>query len=213
MNQLIQPNYAINIKAGLCLKYSRSVFGIDAVYDPAWQAWQKVQYRHEDKNFPDASVPVWFDWWGKLPGDTVKKQYGHVAVRDKSGIIWSSPLSGIGRAWFNSIEDLVKAFGNGMKYVGWSEDINNVRVVQEEEITMPDEAAVYNQFKAFGSGNPSQEQVTYYTHQPWNVINEDLLVWNRDERVRLQKELANLAPAKYEYAGDLFNEKFYRAVK
>ena len=136
MEQLRQPNYLINTPAGLCLQHARSIYSIDRLYDPAWQAWQKVKYRHEDRNFPDASVPVWFDWWGDLHKGAGRQQYGHVAVRDKSGIIWSSPLSGTGRAWFKSVDDLVKAFGNGMKYVGWSEDINNVRVVQPKEEDM-----------------------------------------------------------------------------
>jgi len=133
MEQLVEPNYVHNIKAGLCLVYSRSVFGAPAVYATAWDAWNNAKYKHTNKDFPEASVPVWFDWWGKLPGDKEKQQYGHTAVRDKSGKVYSSPLSGTGHAWFNSVDDLVKAFGNGMKYVGWSEDINNVRVVQEKK--------------------------------------------------------------------------------
>jgi len=138
MEQLIQPNYNQTVKAGLCHKYSRLVFGIGRLYDPSWQNWLNLKYKHEDRNFPNASVPVWFEWWGKLPGDKEKKLYGHTAVRDKSGTVYSSPLSGEGNAWFNSVDDLIKAFGNGMKYVGWSEDINNVRVVQETTMTIKD---------------------------------------------------------------------------
>lgn len=59
-----------------------------------------------------------------------------------------------------------------------------------EEEMKPDTAAVTNQFKAFGSGEPSAKQITYYTARPWNVLNEDLLVWNRDKRVELEKQLS-----------------------
>ena len=169
MEQLIQPNYNQSVKAGLCHKYSRLVFGVGPLYDPSWQNWQNLKYKHEDRNFPDASVLVWFDWWGKLPGDTVKKQYGHTAVRDKSGKVYSSPLSGVGHAWFNSVDDLVKAFGNGMKYVGWSEDINNVRVVKPKGDTMNPE--IDKLWKSLDKANKRIDETNADKEKLWNHLN------------------------------------------
>lgn len=130
--QLITPNIAINENAGWCLSYARKVFGRPVVEPTAWQGWQNAKYKHTDRNFPQGvSFPVWFDWWGDVGNGY--HQYGHVAVVHTDGRVWSSPLSGYGRAWFNSIDDLTRAFGNGMKYVGWSEDISGARVITKGE--------------------------------------------------------------------------------
>ncbi|QEX10974.1 hypothetical protein F6X56_15225 [Rhodococcus erythropolis] len=130
MEQIVQPYYNINEKAGMCLSYARRVFGAGIVETTAWEGWTKAQFKHADRDFPAGlAVPVWFDWWGQLPGDNQKYQYGHVAIRAADGKVWSSPLSGVGRTWFNTVDDLVRAFGNGMRYVGWSEDISRVKVV------------------------------------------------------------------------------------
>jgi len=173
MEQLIPPNYNQSVEAGLCHQYSRSVFGVDRYYDPSWQNWLNLKYKHEDRKFPDASVPVWFDWWGKLKGDLVKKQYGHTAVRDKSGKVYSSPLSGTGHAVFNSVDDLVKAFGNGMKYVGWSEDINNVRVVQENDMKITREQVMWH-YRLIGGVIPSEEEVKSYTGKDYVTVTEEI---------------------------------------
>lgn len=144
--QLITPNLEISEKAGMCLSYARRAFGAPVVEKTAWQGWENAKGRHADRNFPaGAAVPVWFDWWGQLPGDQQKYQYGHVAVRAADGRIWSSPLSGTGRAWFNSVDDLVRAFGGGMRYVGWSRDISGKEVIDlEEEMAKPTAQDVSN---------------------------------------------------------------------
>lgn len=132
--QLVSPDLTITEAAGLCLSFSRRAFGAPVVEKTAWEGWSKAEYRHEDRDWPSGvSIPVWFDWWGQLPGDKQKFQYGHVAVLHTDGKVYSSPLSGKGRAWFASVDDLARSFGGGMKYVGWSEDISNVRVVKKED--------------------------------------------------------------------------------
>lgn len=139
--QLVPPNVAINEQAGRCLSYARRVFGAPAVESTAWEAWSKVQYRHTDRSFPiGVAFPVFFDWWGQLEGDDQKYQYGHAAVQTADGKVWSSPLTGYGRAVFASVDDLVRSFGNGMKFVGWSEDISGVKVMEGDNVvTISDE--------------------------------------------------------------------------
>jgi hypothetical protein len=128
--QLVNPNFSIAENAGWCLSYARRVFGAPVVEWSAWQGWMMTEHPHEDRNFPaGVSVPVWFDWTGDV-GDGNILRYGHVAVRRSDGKVWSSPLSGYGAAWFNSVDDLTRAFGNGMRYVGWSEDISDVKVIE-----------------------------------------------------------------------------------
>lgn len=128
-SQIIQPNYAINEVAGLCLSYARKTFGLPAVEPTAYEAFRKLKYFHADRNFPVGSVPVWFEWYGDLGNGSGRLRYDHVAVRDASGTVWSSPLIGKGRVAFSSVDALVRAFGGGMKYLGWSEDISGTRVV------------------------------------------------------------------------------------
>ncbi|WP_153008333.1 hypothetical protein [Rhodococcus pyridinivorans] len=139
--QLVQPNVAINETAGLCLQYAKRAFNNFTSGTNAWDAWEAAQYKHRDRNFPEGvAVPVWFDWTGTVKwtdGIWRTQRYGHAAVRMPDGKIWSSPLTGHGRAWFASVDDLARAFGGGMTYVGWSEDISGTRVTKDEGGDMP----------------------------------------------------------------------------
>lgn len=144
--QLVTPNFNVTETAGWCLRFSDKVFGLKAVYSTAWEAWTNTKFKHEDRNFPQGvAVPVWFDWVGDVGSG--KRRYGHVAVRAADGKIWSSPLSGTGRAWFATVDDLIRAFGNGMRYVGWSEDISNVRVVEIGEEMIQDTDQEYSRWR------------------------------------------------------------------
>lgn len=130
--QLVHPNFNVTEISGWCLRFSDKVFGLQAAYPTAWSAWTATKFKHENRDFPGGvAVPVWFDWVGDVGSG--RQRYGHVAVRASDGKIWSSPLSGTGRAWFASVDDLTRAFGNGMRYVGWSEDISNVKVIELED--------------------------------------------------------------------------------
>lgn len=133
MKQLVQPNIEIVEEAGYCLQYARRVFGAPAVEETAHVAWNNAKHKHHDRNFPQGvSFPVWFDWTGDIGYG--RHKYDHVAVYHTDGKVWSSPLTGRGRAWFESVDDLVRAFGGGMKYKGWSEDISGVKVIGEDDI-------------------------------------------------------------------------------
>lgn len=137
--QLINPNFTIKEVAGRCLQYSETVFGHPGVGDTAWDEWNNTKLKHRDRNFPSGvAFPVWFDWSGNIKwSDGVIRwgRYGHVAVMAGDGTIYSSPLSGVGRATFPSVDALTRAFGNGMTYVGWSEDIANVKVIEGEDMS------------------------------------------------------------------------------
>jgi hypothetical protein len=161
INQLVNPNFDVVETAGWCLQYARRVFGAPAVESTAWQAWMMTEHPHEDRNFPDGvAVPVWFDWKGDV-GDGFIFRYGHAAVRAADGKIWSSPLSGRGSARFNSVDDLTRAFGNGMKYVGWSDDISNVKVIELGDKTMDRETVNYA-YRSVMDTEPTDEQVKYW---------------------------------------------------
>jgi hypothetical protein len=123
--QAIQPNLSIVGQDGYCLVYVHEVFGVPAEYPSATVAWQSAQFPHPGETPPsNIAVPVWFSYNGPD---------GHVAVWDK-GTIYST--SAQGDKTFPSIQALVSWMGEGMTYLGWSEDINSVRVVQPQGATM-----------------------------------------------------------------------------
>jgi len=116
---------------GWCLAYVEVAFDTDRTSDSAWDEWNRISHRHEDRNLPlGVYVPIWFSHWGTYNG--VYKNWGHVAFY-KDGHVWSSPISHKPYAdeW-NSIEEVEQKYR--CSYVGWSEDIGNVKVIREDEM-------------------------------------------------------------------------------
>lgn len=117
--QLKQPNLNIVGQDGYCLVYVREVFGVPAKYNTASDAWHNAQYQHTGYPPTGIAVPIWFSW----------ETDGHVAVWD-NGTIYSTTAHG--DKTFSSIQELVDFIQEGIVYLGWSEDINAVRVVQPQ---------------------------------------------------------------------------------
>ena len=113
---------------GSCLWYVRTAFGCAWSGSSALEGWGLAKYKHADRNIPTGVyVPIWFNHYGTYGG--VYKNWGHVAIY-KDGKIWSSPLTHKPTAdVFTSIATVESKFK--ATYIGWSEDLNNVRVAQE----------------------------------------------------------------------------------
>ena len=127
--QLIEPNLSTQGKVGFCLAFARNMFGVSVKYPNAWKAWEGTTYKHANYDFPPVAVLIWF----RHPANGTTP--GHVAVRMPDGKIYSSPYRvGTTHAVLGSIEEVEKKYSS--KYVGWSEDINNIRVAQFKEDTM-----------------------------------------------------------------------------
>lgn len=125
MNQLVSPNLDYPARAGYCLEYVDRAFGILSGEPTAWQAWLNTQFKHQDQNFPPLEFPVFFDGFH---GE------GHVAIQTPNGVCSSPPnLGQVGHVVFPSVDALAKAYG--VTYVGWSEDLTNVRVIEEDEMS------------------------------------------------------------------------------
>lgn len=128
--QLITPQLPGTGQVGFCLRYARERYGIGAKYLVAWNAWSGAQFKHADRNFPPVSVPLWFKY--PLPNSSP----GHVVIRTPDGKLYSSPYKSTQSYYvFPSIEAVESTLGAG--YVGWSEDINGVRVAINEGGDMP----------------------------------------------------------------------------
>lgn len=99
---------------GWCLRNVRNGYGIGSKYDNAIGAWNgQTSMNHADGNIPTGvDVPLYYTY----------KKDGHVNVRLADGRVWSD-----GKLFPNLNAYL--AAKQSVKYLGWSEAVNNVRVI------------------------------------------------------------------------------------
>lgn len=105
---------------GYCLQWVRSCFNVGSLYYDAAEGWDRARYKHRvnhGKAVP-RGVPVW--WTGGSSG------HGHIALSVGDGYCLSTDAGGAGKVAKVSIDDLTRRWG--IHLVGWSEDINAVRV-------------------------------------------------------------------------------------
>ena len=100
---------------GLCLQFTRTVFGVGPRYASAISAWEHSTHRHTTAPPPGAVVPVFF----RTPSP-----YRHVAVALANGKVVSTNGSAI--SLWSSVEHLAEVYRG--PYLGWSEDLNGARV-------------------------------------------------------------------------------------
>jgi hypothetical protein len=129
-SQLVTPNTSVTDGTGWCLRFTQKVWGAPARYESAWKAWEATQLKHSTaENIPtDVGVVVWFSHYGTYGenGNEYYGNWGHVVSWIPGRGYLSSPTNGVGQKWLSSIQEVERAYSS--KYVGWSEDINGVRV-------------------------------------------------------------------------------------
>jgi len=134
--QIVSPNPNIPCQPGWCLQYVRQTFGAPVVEPTATAGWENAEFKHADMAFPDnCAVPVWFS--------LATEPAGHVALRMADGSVYSTSDDSTVPHHHPSLDDLIAYYWrNPLTYLGWSEDISKVRVVesvvdvaQEIEIT------------------------------------------------------------------------------
>lgn len=119
--QVKKPNLSIVGQEGMCLAYVTEVFEVAPKSPTAIAGWENAQFKHPGATPPaNVSVPVWFSYSGPD---------GHVAAWVPGQGIYST--SARGDKIFSSVESLMSWMGEGFEYLGWTEDINGVRVVEE----------------------------------------------------------------------------------
>lgn len=104
--------------AGLCLQFVRMCFGLGAVHPSAIAAWNAAGRRHPttDAGTIPRGVPV---FW--RIGD-----FGHIALSLGGGLCLSTDVKRRGRVDIVRIDAIREAWG--AQLLGWSEDLNGVRV-------------------------------------------------------------------------------------
>lgn len=183
--QLVTPNTSVQDYAGFCLRFVQSVNGSPARYASAWDAWLATEHKHETRDLPDVSVPCWFEHWGTYGEPPTYGNWGHVVQYVPGAGFVSSPVGKLGtygQSWFGTLEEVERTFN--ARFVGWSEDINGLKVV--ENTFTPDPAsgdenmyavAAYDDGWA-GFWNMTTGQVGHIdTVEEWNRIAGNLKVW------------------------------------
>jgi hypothetical protein len=152
--QLAQADSTVQDFNNYCLRFTQKVFSAPARYPSAWSAWLATEYKHQDTNYPEGvAVPVWFSWYGDIDG-TGAKDWGHVATRFPDGRVLSSPGKGYGQQWFASVDAQARAYS--CKYVGWSEDLNGLKIVQYTNTpNTEDDEMANSQYFIASSDSPS----------------------------------------------------------
>ena len=109
--------------SGWCLVFVRSCFGVSALYSSATQAWQQAKYRHPttDAASIPRGVPVF--WTGGSHG------FGHIALSRGDGTCWTTDFVRAGQVDVARIDAIGP--GWGLTLVGWTEDVNGVKVYEQ----------------------------------------------------------------------------------
>lgn len=108
----------VYVGVGYCHKTVRGYYGVGPVWPDAETGWEQADQRHPDTDPTKAprGVPV---WW-------VNGRYGHVALSAGGGMCWTTDYRRPGFVDLAPIAALARWCGG--RYVGWSEDINEVDV-------------------------------------------------------------------------------------
>lgn len=100
---------------GWCLMFVRLMLGVAMNFPSAISAWKNAKYKHTTGT-PPKGVPVFWDI-GK---------HGHVALSDGGGYCYSTDILRKGKVDRVPISKIASRWG--ARYLGWTEDLNGVRV-------------------------------------------------------------------------------------
>lgn len=103
---------------GYCLKFSRTCAGAPAGVPDATAAWRQARHRHSAGTPPRGALVF---WTGGSRG------HGHVAISDGAGYVWSTDIRRAGKVDRVSLGYLAAKWPS-LRYAGWAEDVNGVRV-------------------------------------------------------------------------------------
>lgn len=103
--------------SGLCLGFAHDAYDIPAKYGDAITAWTNAEHKHVTTDLASATTGAFLFMQGKDP-------HGHVCIYLGGGKVRTTDSSA-GHPMTYTL-DQMKSFG--YKFLGWSEDVNGVRV-------------------------------------------------------------------------------------
>lgn len=174
-NQLKDADMTVGYEGGWCLKYVQDAFHTDHPYPTAVGAWNA---NYGGGNHPGEvpplgiTVAVYFTL-GNVPA-------GHVAIRLSDGWVASSSLAGVHAVpfYYKSLDDLMADYGKyngGCTYLGWSEFVGTVRVVQLQSDNATDDQIDRAYLDILGrSVYDDPEGLAHYRNYPLDFVREDL---------------------------------------
>lgn len=119
---------------GMCKRETREAYLIasDGSRDAA-EAWERADHKHS-QTLTDGIPRGAFLWW--LGGS---QDHGHVAISAGNGLCWTVDFLRDGM-WDLAATDTIAQYWPDLRFVGWSEDIDGVRVDLTPEVprTFPD---------------------------------------------------------------------------
>ena len=110
--------------SGYCHKYVRDqCWRVPSLYASAIEAWNGARYKHPGDRTPPLGAPMFYRGG----------QYGHavINVADNTSSMRSTDCTSTGRVSTVDIGWVESHWG--YVYLGWTEDINGVRVIEPEE--------------------------------------------------------------------------------
>jgi hypothetical protein len=112
---------AIGIRHGyrhLCLLFVRTRYGVPKRAHTALRAWSAARHKHRHDHYPPAGVPVF--WSGG------SHRGGHVAISLGHGMIVSTDMPRTGHVGRIRLSTIARRWH--LRYLGWTEDLNGVRI-------------------------------------------------------------------------------------
>lgn len=214
-----------------CLANVRAGYRIGNKYSSAWIAWLHTQ-QHTDPIPLGVAVPVFWELWLKLDGDTVQKNYGHIAVSLPDGRVWTD-----GRVYANVTVLNRDYLGGKGRYVGWGESVNDVKVIESQGGSMTEQQAKDMAIRIGLLGMMTEKQVydpawldyqwkhiqaepfTYptalakqiYEGQQWQLASYKQANYDKDVKAAYEKGKAEAGGADYEEVGN--NTGLYQRKK
>lgn len=185
--QLISPNTGVKCVPGWCLTYVQNAFGVGWAGYTATDGWGRALFKHADDKFPNVAVPVWFAMKGEPAG--------HVAIRMADGSYYSTSHPTNTTAYHHpNLQDLLNYYGGRLTLRGWSEDLNSVRLIinNEERIMTPEEVDLLWQV-AFNQ-QADADTVKTFAGQPVKAVLQHALKFNLPQRTEYS-EFRNVAAA------------------
>lgn len=128
---------------GLCLQFVRLCYGVGPKYVSAISAWNNAKYKHRTsstKSIPKGA-PIFFSG----------SKYGHVAVYAGNGLMRTTRAS-TGRIHTMRVATWL---AYGYKLLGWTEDLNGVRVITPAKKPSPSKPKAKDTLKLDGYLGPA----------------------------------------------------------
>jgi len=190
--QLRDANWRVPYVGGWCLKYVQDAFGTDHPDPDATNAWNDNYGNGNHYDLPPVgkTVPVYFSL-GNVP-------QGHVAISLDDGMVASSTQGGSHPQGYlhPNLNDLIAIYGRyngGCHYLGWSEFVGTVRVV-ENATPMVTTAQVNELYQTILERSPDVAGLTHFVgHYTYDFVKADLLASGERKTLLSNKAAAILA--------------------